>query len=104
MKKEFTRKDYYAVKHHYLIFDTLLKICRMVGLLLILGLVIYVGAYSSYGSKDVEFATTYNKVAPILRNITIAEVIVWIIIKIIVVSFKKFLRKKKRKLDILDEL
>lgn len=104
MKNNFTRADYFAIKHHYLFFAFLLNILRIISFFVIFLTIVIVTINTIVDNKGSMFIKIYHffeKISPILIPILI---IFWILVKIIVVFFKRKLYGIKIKLEIVDEI
>ena len=103
MKIDYTRKDYYKIKHNYLFFRFFLQIIRI--LVIFYFVAIFVFLILTNNIKDSNTLAQITEItSKFITILTTILLVLWIIIKIINVVFVKKLKKIKSSLEIVDEI
>lgn len=96
------RETYVKHRTNYRIINSLLMVIRLVSVIFITALFILAIIFSLVGES---FEEKYNNISEVLRWLIYVSVAIWIVIKVIVVYYKRNLQRAKNKIyDIVDEV
>ena len=104
MEQEYTRSQYFSIKHRYMFYKFLLSVMRILGIAFFVISLIIVFIFSNMGALNESLQKTYDILSMCATIILPVSIALWIIAKIVVVIFRKKLRGIKYYLDIVDEI